>query len=112
MGATISACWAALPTSAELYPPTPAVYTSILNIFQYFPLVRTPIPPKMVQRANTIVLGDCIPMASFLASSGQDVQQFNSQYPRAYSLVRHGDHRAYKPDLQSDAPITLLTLDW
>ncbi|OGE50311.1 hypothetical protein PENARI_c017G08646 [Penicillium arizonense] len=39
MGATISACWAALPTSAELYPPTPAVYTSILNIFQYFPLV-------------------------------------------------------------------------
>ncbi|KAJ5747752.1 uncharacterized protein N7511_009448 [Penicillium nucicola] len=39
MGAAISTCWAAMPASTEFYPPTPQVYTCILNIFQYFPLV-------------------------------------------------------------------------
>lgn len=41
MGATISTCWGALPSTAELFPPTPTVYTSVLCCFQYFPLVRT-----------------------------------------------------------------------
>ncbi|KOS44664.1 hypothetical protein ACN38_g4448 [Penicillium nordicum] len=39
MGATISTCWEALPSTGELFPPTPAVYTSILCCFQYFPLI-------------------------------------------------------------------------
>ncbi|QQK44770.1 3-oxo-5-alpha-steroid 4-dehydrogenase, C-terminal [Penicillium digitatum] len=39
MGATISTCWEVLPSIAELFPPTPAVYTSILCCFQYFPLI-------------------------------------------------------------------------
>ncbi|CAG8177498.1 unnamed protein product [Penicillium nalgiovense] len=39
MGAAISTCWGALPSTAELFPPTPAVYTSVLCCFQYFPLM-------------------------------------------------------------------------
>ncbi|CAI7564921.1 unnamed protein product [Penicillium glandicola] len=39
MGATISSCWGAMPSTAELFPPTPGVYTSILCCFQYFPLM-------------------------------------------------------------------------
>ncbi|KAJ5787199.1 hypothetical protein N7457_002189 [Penicillium paradoxum] len=39
MGATISTCWEAMPPIAELFPPTPVVYTQVLCCFQYFPLV-------------------------------------------------------------------------
>ncbi|KAJ5963582.1 uncharacterized protein N7479_003458 [Penicillium vulpinum] len=39
MGAIISTCLGALPSTAELFPPTPAAYTPILYGFQYFPLI-------------------------------------------------------------------------
>ncbi|PYH47467.1 3-oxo-5-alpha-steroid 4-dehydrogenase family protein [Aspergillus saccharolyticus JOP 1030-1] len=38
MGATISTCWGNLPPLMDILLPTPDVYLTLLNIFQYFPL--------------------------------------------------------------------------
>ncbi|KAJ5542200.1 hypothetical protein N7461_008203 [Penicillium sp. DV-2018c] len=39
MGAIVSSCSELLPSTIDLFPPSPIVYTSILFCFQYFPLV-------------------------------------------------------------------------
>ncbi|RAL09003.1 3-oxo-5-alpha-steroid 4-dehydrogenase family protein [Aspergillus homomorphus CBS 101889] len=41
MGAIISSCWANLPPLTDILLPTPEVYRTLLNIFQYFPLFTT-----------------------------------------------------------------------
>ncbi|KAJ5907757.1 hypothetical protein N7495_000439 [Penicillium taxi] len=38
MGATCSTIWNEIPPLIDFYPPCPASYTTLLNIFQYFPL--------------------------------------------------------------------------
>ncbi|OJK03786.1 hypothetical protein ASPACDRAFT_1852718 [Aspergillus aculeatus ATCC 16872] len=38
MGATLSSCWGHLPPLMDILLPTPDVYLTLLNIFQYFPL--------------------------------------------------------------------------
>ncbi|PYH77214.1 hypothetical protein BO82DRAFT_386775 [Aspergillus uvarum CBS 121591] len=38
MGAIISSCWDPLPPLTDILLPTPDVYLTLLNIFQYFPL--------------------------------------------------------------------------
>ncbi|KAJ5368346.1 uncharacterized protein N7496_008106 [Penicillium cataractarum] len=38
MGTALSTSWASLPPIAEFYPPTPAAYTTVVTVFQYFPV--------------------------------------------------------------------------
>lgn len=39
MGSALSTVEAYLPYINNYYPPTPAAYTTLLTIFQYFPIV-------------------------------------------------------------------------
>lgn len=103
MGTTLSSTLNFLPPPQDFFPPTPEAYVTLLNIFQFFPLVRLLAPQKITSTNTTQVHN--YPMAHLLAWRGENfLQEFILQYSRTNCLVRHGDSRAYQPALHSLPP--------